>query len=80
MHHFIPLVFLVKSQIAVLDSVNLTNFSFPFQGKESVFVFTPINFGGPEEKKKANFQWVANDVAEVCLTLYNPLPVCTFSR
>jgi len=50
------------------------------KGKESVFVFTPINFGGPEEKKKANFQWVANDVAEVCLTLYNPLPVCTFSR
>ncbi len=46
------------------------------KNKESVFVFTPINFGAREDslKNKVNFQWVANDVAEVCLTLFNPLP------
>ena len=45
------------------------------KNKESVFVFTPINFGGQDDNKsKVNFQWVANDVAEVCLTLFNPLP------
>jgi hypothetical protein len=44
------------------------------KNKESVFVFTPINFGGKEDSSKINFQWVANDVAEVCLTLFNPLP------
>merc|ERR1719219_174625 len=36
------------------------------KNKESVFVFTPLNFGGQEEKKKVNFQWIAHDVAEVC--------------
>lgn len=46
----------------------------------SVFVFTPLNFGGNGSdegggKKQVNFQWVAHDVAEVCLTLYNPLPI-----
>ena len=42
----------------------------------SVFVFTPLNFGGDEGgKKQVNFQWVAHDVAEVCLTLFNPLPI-----
>ena len=46
----------------------------------SVFVFTPLNFGGSGDgegggKKQVNFQWVAHDVAEVCLTLYNPLPI-----
>ena len=47
------------------------------KGKESIFVFTPINFGGSsdDQKKQVNFKWVANDVAEVCLMLYNPLPV-----
>ena len=45
------------------------------KNKESVFVFTPINFGGNDQKQKVSFQWVANDVSEVCLTLYNPLPV-----
>ena len=45
------------------------------KNKESVFVFTPLNFGGNEQKHKVNFQWVANDVSEVCLTLYNPLPI-----
>lgn len=46
------------------------------KNKESVFVFTPLNFGGPEnDKKKVNFQWVSHDVAEVCLTLFNPLPI-----
>ncbi len=44
-------------------------------GQSSVFVFTPITFGGGEDTKKVKFQWVAEDVAEVCLTLFNPLPV-----
>ena len=46
-----------------------------FRPKESVFVFTPLNFGGQEAKHTVNFQWVANDVAEVTLTLFNPLPI-----
>ena len=45
------------------------------KSKQSVFVFTPINFGGQNENKKVNFQWVAGDVSEVTLTLFNPLPV-----
>ena len=41
----------------------------------SVFVFTPLNFGGKDDDKKVHFQWVQHDVAEVCLTLFNPLPI-----
>ena len=44
---------------------------------ESVFVFTPKQFGGEKSKKgaKAPFCWVENDVAEVSLMLSNPLPI-----
>ena len=44
---------------------------------ESVFVFTPRQFGGEKSQKgaKVPFCWVQNDVAEVCLMLSNPLPI-----
>ena len=40
-----------------------------------VFFFTPIQFGGKTgDPNMVAFKWVEGDVAEVCLTLYNPLP------
>ena len=40
-----------------------------------VFFFTPIQFGGKTgDPNMVAFKWVEGDVAEVCLTIFNPLP------
>jgi hypothetical protein len=41
-----------------------------------VFFFTPIQFGGKTgDPNMMAFKWVEGDVAEVCLTIFNPLPI-----
>ena len=40
-----------------------------------VFFFTPIQFGGKSgDPSMVAFKWVEGDVAEVSLTIFNPLP------